>query len=150
VENVEWVSSINFKWPVCIYHYANIFLINFKWHVYFQRWKIYIFGIYFVLWRNYFDTLMMYLFRLPLKLSRCKKIFISEHVYIVNFVCCLLAPHVPTAAWWSAARGHCCWFRMLRSYDFYSCYKCLKEDSFVQQLQHKSQFLSSFNVVLQP
>ena len=32
----------------------------------------------------YFDTLMMYLFRLTLKVSRIKKIYVSENVWVIN------------------------------------------------------------------
>ena len=39
---------------------------------------------YFALRMNYFDTLVMYLFMLTLKPSRSKKIFVLEHVSIVN------------------------------------------------------------------
>ena len=39
---------------------------------------------FFVLWMDYFDTLVMYLFRLTLNHLEAKKIFISKQVYIVN------------------------------------------------------------------
>jgi hypothetical protein len=95
---------------MCIYHYANIcfqlissdtgiskgshycyalklvkcIIIECKYLI-FQSENMYILGIYFVLSRNYFDTLTMYLFRLPLKPLRCKKkIFLSEHASVVN------------------------------------------------------------------
>ena len=39
---------------------------------------------FFVLWMDYFDTLVMYLFMLTLKPSRNLKIFILKQIYVVN------------------------------------------------------------------
>ena len=48
---------------------------------------------FFVLWMDYFDTLVMYSFMLTLKPSRSLKIFISKQIYIVNLHSTVMALH---------------------------------------------------------
>ena len=48
---------------------------------------------FFVLWMDYFDTLVMYSFMLTLKPSRSLKIFISKQLYVVNLHSTVMALH---------------------------------------------------------
>ena len=100
---------------VCTYDYDHTWI--WMWNVklnYYWKWKEDIYLV-FLLWINYFDTLMMYLFMLTLKPSRSKKIFVLEHVSIVNLNLDHVVVILPSEAnmisviqcsirtWWSAA-----------------------------------------------